>query len=78
MRTITTTITDALYEEAQSRAAQENMSLDEFVALAVSKMLSARQAEDYLRERARRGDEQKFRDVLSKVPDVEPDERDRL
>src|SRR5687767_12546756 len=29
-------------------------------------------------ERARRGDQEKFRRALAKVPDVEPEERDRL
>lgn len=34
--------------------------------------------EDYLEERARRGNRERFEAVLEKVPDVEPEERDRL
>jgi hypothetical protein len=33
---------------------------------------------DYLRERAHRGDRLRFEQVLAKVPDVEPEEADRL
>ena len=33
---------------------------------------------DYLKERARRGSLQKFKAILANVPDVEPEERDRL
>jgi len=34
--------------------------------------------EDYLEERAARGSRKRFEAVLEKVPDVEPEERDRL
>jgi hypothetical protein len=33
---------------------------------------------EYLRERAKRGSLEKFEAVLAKVPDVEPEPRDRL
>ena len=33
---------------------------------------------EYLRDRARRGDRRHFEQVLAKVPDVEPEETDRL
>ena len=78
MSAVRLNLPDSLQEEAQARAAQGNMSFDEFVALAVSKMLAAFKDEEYLRERARRGAAEKFRRVLSKVPDVEPEEHDRL
>jgi len=34
--------------------------------------------EDYLAERGRRGSRERFEAALRKVPDVEPDETDRL
>ena len=34
--------------------------------------------QDYLEARAQRGDREAFERVLGKVPDVEPEERDRL
>jgi hypothetical protein len=33
---------------------------------------------EYLQERAKRGSQEKFEAVLTKVPDVEPEEFDRL
>ena len=33
---------------------------------------------DYLRDRARRGNRSQFEEVLAKVPDIEPEETDRL
>jgi hypothetical protein len=33
---------------------------------------------DYLQARAARGSREKFEAVLAKVPDIEPEERDRL
>jgi hypothetical protein len=33
---------------------------------------------EYLQERAKRGSREKFEAVLAKVPDVEPEEYDRL
>ena len=78
MNTIQLTLPDSLREEAQARATKDNISLDEFVSLAVSKMLAASKNDEYFLERAQRGDEEKFRRVLAKVPEAEPDERDRL
>jgi hypothetical protein len=78
MSSVNLTLPDALREQAQARAARDNISFDDFVALAVSKMLSAIKDADYLHERARRGNAESFRRVLSKVPDVEPDEHDRM
>jgi hypothetical protein len=33
---------------------------------------------EYLQERAKRGSQEKFEAVLAKVPDIEPEEYDRL
>ena len=40
--------------------------------------MSALSTETYLEERARRGSGEKFEQALAKVPDVEPEEHDRL
>jgi hypothetical protein len=44
----------------------------------VAEKISALMTEDYLRERAARGSRDRLRAVLARVPDVEPDEHDRL
>jgi hypothetical protein len=57
---------------------QEGISINQFITLALAEKVSALMAEEYLAERAKRGDRAKFERALSKVPDVEPDEYDRL
>ena len=66
---------DDLYQRAAESAASEHMSLDDFVSAALSEQLAAR---DYLARRAARASEEKFRAALVRVPDVEPEDYDRL
>jgi len=54
------------------------VSMNQIIATAVAEKLSALMTEDYLEERAARGSRKRFEAVLEKVPDVEPEERDRL
>ena len=53
-------------------AEQEDISINQFIAVAVAEKMSALVAEEYLTARAQRGSRKKFRGVLAKVPDVEP------
>ena len=64
-----------VYRKAAELAAREHMSLEEFVSAVLSEQLAAR---EYLARRAARASEEKFRAALDKVPDVEPEECDRL
>jgi hypothetical protein len=52
--------------------------MNQFIATALAEKVSALMTEDYLEERAKRASREKFERILSRVPDVEPDERDRL
>jgi hypothetical protein len=52
--------------------------MNQIIATAVAEKLSALMTEDHLTERAARGSRERFEAVLRKVPDVEPEERDRL
>ena len=45
---------------------------------ALSSQLSAWSTKEYIEEKAKRGNWDAFERVLAKVPDVEPEERDRL
>lgn len=74
MTTLQIQVPDALYQQIQAFASKENLSLDQLVTLALSEQV----AKGYLEERARRGSWEKFLSVLDKVPDVEPEECDRL
>lgn len=65
---------DALNEAAE----REGISVSQLVALAVAEKLSVLKTVDYLKERAKRGDRAKFRAAMAQIPDVEPEEYDRL
>ena len=75
---ISANIPDALYQQLESFAEKEQISMDGLVAIALSSQISAWLTKDYLEERAKRGSWDGFERVLAKVPDVEPDEMDRL
>ena len=59
-------------------AARENISVDQLVASALSAQVSAWMTKDYLEQRGERGSWQKFQQVLTRVPDVEPEVYDKL
>jgi hypothetical protein len=46
--------------------------------LALAEKVAALTTEDYLQERAKRGDRAKFERAMAKVADIEPEEQDRL
>ena len=71
-------IPDSLYKQVEALAARENISVEQLVALALSAQVSAWMTKDYLKQRAERGSWQKFRAVLTRVPDVEPEDYDKL
>jgi hypothetical protein len=69
---------DSLYKSLQKLAEQGGISIDQFVAIAVSEKISALTTETYLKDRAQRGSQVKYKKVLAKVPDVEPEPYDLL
>jgi hypothetical protein len=77
MSTVTLQLPESLHEQARALAAKEKIPLDQLITLALAEKVSALLTEEYLQERARRGDAEKFRQALAKVADVEPDEQDR-
>jgi hypothetical protein len=78
MSTMNVNIPESLRRRAQALAQDDGVSLDQFIATALAEKVAALDADSYIRARAARGSREKFERVLAKVPDVEPDERDRL
>ena len=78
MSAISLRLPASLHEKAREVARQESVSVNQLITLALAEKLSALLAEDYLVMRARRGDRAKFEAAMAKVPDVEPEEADRL
>jgi len=78
MSTISLRLPESLHESARALAEKENISINQLITLALAEKVSALMTEEYLGERAKRGSKEKFQAVLAKVPDVEPEEHDRL
>ena len=71
-------IPDVLYQQLESFAQREQIPIDGLVAIALSSQLAVWSTRDYLAEKTRRVNWDAFEKVLAKVPNGEPDERDRL
>lgn len=78
MSQITVKIPDWVVRQAQELAEKEDVPLDQFVALAMAEKVSSLLTVDYLMRRGERGSIEQFRELLARVPDVEPDPSDRL
>ena len=78
MSTISLRLPDSLHESVRNLAKEDNISINQFVATALAEKMSALITEKYLSERAEKGSQKKFKAVLSKVKDIEPNTSDKL
>ena len=78
MSTISLRLPNSLHKQVRELAKQENVSINQFITLALAEKVSALATEDYLEERAARGQRDKFEQALSRVADVEPLPQDAL
>jgi hypothetical protein len=78
MSTLSLRLPDSLHKRVRELAQQDGISINQFISTAVAEKLSALMTADYLEERARRGNQERFLAVLAKVPDVPPDPEDEL
>ena len=68
----------SLHEQLREVAQEEGISVNQFIMLAVAEKIAALSAIEYLEKRAKQGSREKFLEILSKVPDVEPEACDKL
>lgn len=78
MSTLSVRLPDSLHKKLKELAEKEGVSMNQFITLAVSEKMSALLTVDYLKERAERGSRKAFEEIMSEVPDVEPEEYDKL
>jgi hypothetical protein len=71
-------IPDSLHKSLSDLAIRDGISIDQFISTAVAEKISALMTENYLSDRVKRGDRAKYEEILAKVPDVEPEEFDRI
>ncbi|HYW79628.1 MAG TPA: YlcI/YnfO family protein [Thermoguttaceae bacterium] len=78
MSAISVRLPESLHQQVRDLAKQENVSINQFIAAAVAEKMSALMTAEYLEERAKRGDRDRFERVLAKIPDTPPEDHDRL
>jgi hypothetical protein len=69
---------DSLHDKLRELAKREDISLNQFIAMAVAEKTSALITSEYLDGRASRGTRKAFKAVLKRVPDVSPSIGDEL
>ncbi|MEH1851364.1 MAG: hypothetical protein V7L11_06680 [Nostoc sp.] len=78
MTNLNVQLPESLYKQIEALAARENISIEQLATIALSAQVSAWMTKDYLEEKAKSGSWEKFQQVLNKVPNVEPQEDDKL
>lgn len=74
----TVRIPEFLLNQIRTLAEKEGITVEQFISSAAAEKAVAWMTVEYLRERAARGDREKFLRALDKVPDSEPDVADKL
>ena len=78
MSTISLRLPRSVHEKVRLLAERDEISINQFITLALAEKIAALEAAEYLQQRAVRADRASYLAVLKKAPDVEPDEADRL
>ncbi len=68
----------SLYNKIKDLAKSEGISINQFLVAAAAEKMSALLTEDYLKAEAAKGRREDFEKVMNAVPDVEPENFDRL
>ena len=76
MSTLSIRIPDSIHEVIKRMSKEDNISINQFIASAITEKVTAFETEDYLIKRGSLGSKKAFSNVLKKVPKVEPDKYD--
>lgn len=78
MTKFNTKIPDALLRQTQTITNREQISRDQFIAIALASQVSVWETRQNVAERAKIGDWQQAQEILAKAPNVEPENYDKL
>ncbi|MFN6530883.1 hypothetical protein [Nostoc sp. ChiSLP03a] len=78
MTNLNVQLPESLYKQIEALGSRENISIEQLATIALSAQVSAWMTKDYLEEKVKSGSWEKFQQVLNKVPNVEPEEYDKL
>lgn len=78
MSTLSVRFPDTLHKKLKQLAKDEGVSMNQLINLAVSEKMSSLLTVDYLKERAKHGNRKEFEKIMEQVPDVPPEDYDKL
>lgn len=78
MSTLSIRLPDSLHRAVRELAESDQVSINQFIAFALTEKVSSLRTIDYLRQRAAQAKMEDFDRLLAMVPDAEPDENDRI
>ena len=78
MSTLSIRQPDSLHRAVRELAESDQVSINQFIAFALTEKVSSLRTIDYLRQRAAQANMEDFDRLLAMVPDAEPDENDRI
>ncbi len=79
MSAVTVDLPNSLHKKLEELAAEEGISLNQFLATAAAEKMSALETVEFFKLEATQNTREAFRRVLRAVPDVEPDNpQDRI
>ncbi len=78
MSTLSLRLPNSLHEQIRQLSKQEGISINQFIASATAEKMASLLTKAYLEKRGRRVNRKKFQGVLDKVPDIEPENYDKL
>lgn len=78
MSTVSVQLPNSIYQQLDQLARREGTSVEQLITTAVVEKTAALMTLGYLEERAKRGSWEKFDAALASVPDVEPEDYDKL
>lgn len=70
MSTLSIRIPNSVHEAVKGLAAEDNISINQFISSAIMEKITALETEDYLSKRAQKVDKKAFKTMLDLVPDV--------
>ena len=78
MSVLSLRLPNSMHSHVREVATNEDISINQFIMLAIAEKLASLDTAEYLKTRAERGSREKLLEILSKAPDVEPEVVDRL
>lgn len=78
MSAISVDLPESLQKNLRELAERDQVSVSQFIALAVAEKIAALMTLEYLSERGQRASRARFDAALAQVPDVEPEDYDKL